>query len=215
MKARLFVFDRFARPLEAVGVDYRRFRAILGVKFALDGRRQHGWVQGSKRITPFTWSLIVHGGMGLWISALPLAIPSAFTAMTLSLSVVMVMLAFDLVADYSALLLDSTEATLLAARPVTARTLLAARLAHVGSYLTTYVGALALATAVVGTLRWGLRFLPAYLLSLAAAVVLVLATVTIVYLVIMRVVSRERLRDAILYAQLAMTVLTVATTKLV
>jgi len=210
MKARLFVFDRFARPLEAVGVDYRRFRAILGVKFALDGRRQHGWVQGSKRITPFTWSLIVHGGMGLWISALPLAIPSAFTAMTLSLSVVMVMLAFDLVADYSALLLDSTEATLLAARPVTARTLLAARLAHVGSYLTTYVGALALATAVVGTLRWGLRFLPAYLLSLAAAVVLVLATVTIVYLVIMRVVSRERLRDAILYAQLAMTVLTVA-----
>jgi hypothetical protein len=210
MKARLFIFDRFARPLEAAGIDYRHFRAILAVKFTLDRRRQHGWVQGSKRVSPLTWSLIVHAGMGLWLAALPLAIPSVLTAMTMGISVVMVMLAFDLVADYSALLLDSTETTMLAARPVAAHTLLAARLAHVGTYLTMYVGALAAATSIVGTLHWGLLFLPAYLLSLLAAVVLVLATVTIVYLVIMRVVSRERLRDSVLHAQLAMTVLTVA-----
>jgi hypothetical protein len=83
MKARLFIFDRFARPLEAAGIDYRHFRAILAVKFTLDRRRQHGWVQGSKRVSPLTWSLIVHAGMGLWLAALPLAIPSVLTAMTM------------------------------------------------------------------------------------------------------------------------------------
>lgn len=209
MKARLFLFDRLAGPIERLGIDYRQFRALLALKLTLDGRRQHGWVQGTKRITPLRWSLIVHAAMGLGLIALPIVVRSPLTALTLSLSVVMVMLAFDLVADYSSLLLDSTEATVLGARPVTARTLLAARLAHIGTYLTMYVAALAAATCVVGTLRWGVLFLPAYLVSLAEAVVLVLAVVSIVYLILMRVVSRERLRDAIMYAQIAMTVVTV------
>jgi hypothetical protein len=210
MKARLFLVDRLAVPIARMGVDYKQFRALLAVKLMLDGRRQHGWVQGTKRMTPLTWSLIVHAAMGVGVAFLPFMVASPLTAITLGLSVVMVMLAFDLVADYSGVLLDATETTVLAARPVTSRTLLAARLAHIGNYLAMYVGALAAATCIAGTLRWGVRFLPAYLVSLLQAVVLVLAAVVIVYLVLMRVMSRERLRDAIMYAQLAMTVLTVS-----
>lgn len=209
MTAPLFVFDRLAGPLRRLGVDYPRFRSILAVKLALDGRRQHGWVQGTKRLTPLAWSLLVHLGMGCWLAAIPWVVPSALTAITLIHTVVMVMLAFDLVADYSALLLDPTEATVLAARPVAPRTVLAARLAHVATYLTMYVGALAVGTALAGGLRWGAAFVPLYLASLVGAVVLVLAAVTLVYLAIMRVVSDEGLRDATMWAQLAMTVLTI------
>jgi ABC-2 type transport system permease protein len=209
MTAPLLLLDHLAGLLGRAGVDYPRFRAILAVQLTLDGRRQHGWVQGSRRVTPLTWSLLVHGAMGLWLAALPVLVPSPLTALTIGLTVVMAMLAFDLVADYSALLLDPTQARVLAARPVAPRTIFAARLAHVGTYLGMYVGALAAGTCVTGSVRWGWVFLPAYLVSLLGAVVFVLAGVAVVYLVLMRVVSRERLRDATMYAQLAMTGLTV------
>lgn len=208
MNAVLLLFDLVAGPLGALGVDYPRFRALLGVKLTIDRRRQHVWVQGTKRLAPFTWSLILHAGMGVWLAVLTGFVASPLTALTLGLSIVMLMLAFDLVADYSSLLLDSTEAAVLAARPVDARTILAARAAHVGTYLGMYVGAMAAATCVAGTWRWGARFLPAYVLSLLVSVVLVLAAVTIVYLVIMRSVSRERVRDVSLWAQLVMTAIT-------
>jgi hypothetical protein len=210
MRALLLLCDRLAGPIGSLGIDYRRFRAILAVKLTLDRRRQHAWVQGTKRLAPFTWSLIIHGAMGLWLAALTGVVASPLTALTLGLSVVMLMLTFDLVADYSSLLLDSTEARVLAARPVDPRTLLAARVVHVGAYLGMYVAAMAAATCVAGSWRWGIAFLPAYLLSLLASVVLVLAAVTIVYLLIMRVVSTERVRDATLWAQLGMTVITAA-----
>ncbi len=83
-----------------------------------------------------------------------------------------------------------------------------AHVVHVGAYLGVYVGAMAFATCVTGTWRWGIAFLPAYLASLFASVVLVLSAVTIVYLLIMRFVSRERVRDATLWAQLVMTAIT-------
>ncbi len=198
------------RPVVSAAADPRQIRALLAVKRALDARRQHGWVQGSKRITPYRWSLIVHAAMGLWLAALPGLLPSAFTAVTLGLTVVMAMLAFDLVADYSGLLLDATETSVLGARPVAPRTLLVARLLHVASYLGAYTAALALPTCVAGAWRWGVPFLPAYVVALGGTLTLVLAGVTLVYLGLMRRVSAERLRDATLWAQLAMTALTVA-----
>lgn len=209
MTAPLLVLDHLAGPIARLGIDYPRFRALLALELTLDERRQHGWVQGSRRVSPLTWSLVVHGAMGCWLAALPSVVASPLTALTLGFTVVMAMLAFDLIADYSALLLDPGEAALLAARPVPPRTVFAARLVHVGIYLALYVGALAAGTAVAGTLRWGRGFLPAYLASLAGSVVLVLASVGIVYVALMRVVGRERLRDATLWAQLVMTVLTV------
>jgi hypothetical protein len=106
-------------------------------------------------------------------------------------------------------LLDPTDASLLAASPVTARTRLAARLVHVALYLGTYVGALALGTCVSGTLTYGPLFLPAFLLSLLASVVLVLAGVTAVYLLVMRMAAPARLPDLVMWAQIAMTALTV------
>ena len=210
MTGVLRLFDHLARPISRLGIDYDQFRTMLGVKLTLDGRRRHGWVQGVGKIPPLLWSLGVHGLMGLGVAALPLAISSPFAAMTVSHSVIMLVLAFDLVADYSAVLLDSADGSVCDPLPVAARTALAARVVHVALYLCMYVGALAAGTGLVGTVTYGPIFLPVYLLTLLSMVVLVLAGVTFVYLVVMRVVSRERVRDLVMVAQIGMTVVTVA-----
>lgn len=210
MKAVLYLADWFAAPLNRLGIDYPRFRAILDVKLMIDQRRQVVWVQGTKRLAPFTWSLILHAGMGVGLAGLTAVIASPLTSLTFGLAVVMLMLAFDLVADYSSLLLDSTEASVLGARPVDERTIFAARVVHVGAYLCLYVGAMALATCIAGSWRWGVVFLPAYVASLLTSIVFVLSGVSIVYLLIMRFVSRERVRDSTLWAQMVMTAITAA-----
>ena len=209
MTGRLPARDRLAAPSGRTGVDYRHFRAILRVKLLLDARRRHGWAQGVGRVPPIVWSLGVHILIGLGIALLPILIRSPLTALTFFHSVVMLMLAFDLVADYSAVLLDPADASVLGATPVSARTRLAARFAHVGLYLGIYVGALAIGTCVTGTMAYGPLFLPVHVLSLLASVVMVLSAVTALYLAIMRLTSPAYLADLVMWGQIGMTVLTV------
>jgi hypothetical protein len=209
MTAFLSVLDLLAGPIGRAGIDHAHLRAILHVKLLRDGRRRHGWAQGVGRVPPIVWSLGVHVLVGSWVAMIPFLVPSPLTALTIVHSVVMLMLAFDLVADYSAVLLDPADTALLTASPVTPRTRLAARIVHVAIYLGMYVGALALGSCVSGTVAYGALFLPVYVLTLVASVAMVLSGVTAVYLAIMRLASPARIADLVMWAQIVMTALTV------
>lgn len=202
-------FDAISWLIVALGADYRQFRAILEVKLSLSSRRpmnafqMHNQKKGSNALLGAMVSFLIMGVFiifTIWLAGSPLV------SMTIVHAFVMTMLSLSLVADFSSVLLDTTDSMILQPRPVSDRTILLARLAHIIVYLGLLTFALSLATFIAGTIRWGWAFPPVFALTLACSVLFAVFAVTLFYLVAMRVTTGERLRDIIVYVQVFMSV---------
>ena len=213
----LRLFDCFSWLLRGLGVDYPQFRAILQTKLMLDVRRPRGAFaqRSNKNRNMFALTLVSLAFMGVFISPLVAKVQSPLVSLTFIHAVIMVMLAMSLLGDYSTVLLDTTDNHVLLPRPVSRRTVLFARLAHIFTYLLLITASLGAATFVVGTIVRGGAFLPAFALSLTLSVGLIVGVVSLAYLVGMRLIPEERLRDLLTYAQIVMLVVVVAGYQLV
>jgi ABC-2 type transport system permease protein len=149
--------------------------------------------------------LFFYGIMGLMLaSTLAMASPVAGTALIHSF--VMVMVGLSLVADFSSVLLDTTDNAILQPRPVSGRTVLVARVAHIAVYLATLSLSLSLGPMIIETIKLGPAFPLIYLPTLACSVVLMVFVANLLYLLAVGLVSGERFRDLILYVQIGLSV---------
>ena len=209
----LAFFDCFAWLLRALGVDYSQFRAILHTKLTLDGRRQMSGIQQSQAKGSnyaFTWTLAFYAFMGIFVGAmLPLA-TSPLVGMTIVHAFVMTMVSVSLIADFTSVLLDTTDQAILQPRPVTSRTILVTRIAHISTYLALLTLSLSLLTFFIGTFVYSYLFPVVFLGTLLCSGCLIVFGVQLFYLIAMRLTNSERFRDLILYFQIAMTVLVFA-----
>lgn len=205
----LKVFDLLRGVLRLAGVDYPKFRAILGVKLQLDTMRKNPTLslkQGNKPRNEFLLTLTIYTLFGFFAALMIFAAASPLVAFTFVNSYILTMVAMALVADFSSVLLDTADHQILGPRPVSPRTVLMARLAHIAVYLSLLTFSMAFFSFLVGTWKFGWLFPPVFAISLAAGVVLVLAIVCVFYLAVMRFFKEEKVRDIILYAQIGMAV---------
>ena len=130
----LAMFDRVAWAVRMTGADYGQFRTILAAKLTLDNRRQT-LARFSQQETSQPTGLLASLGffvfMGAFVSFVLLARVSPLVAFTVIFTFIMFMLAMSLIADFSAVLLDTVDLIVLGPRPVSGRTILVARLAHI------------------------------------------------------------------------------------
>jgi hypothetical protein len=206
----LRLFDLLAWALRASGVDYPQFRALLEVKLTLDGRRQTTAFRTQPGKAPrnaLLFTLVINTFMGLFVAMFLGILRQPLLALTIVHAFIMMMIALSLISDFSSVLLDTTDNQILQPRPVTSRTLLAARTAHIVVYIALLSGSLALPALVVGGIKFGVVFVPAFLFTLLLSIAMILNAVNLLYLLLMRWISGERLRDIILYFQVAMTVI--------
>ena len=208
VKLTLWICDRFRWLFTALRVDYVQFRALLEVKLTLDGRRQAIQSRGSDKNSSgkFLGTLLFYALMGLFLGITATHVASPLVGMTVVHAFVMVMLSMSLIADFSSVLLDPADNTILQPRPVDGRTILIARVAHVTVYLAALALSMSLCTLIVGPIRFGWLFLPVFLATLVCGVTLVVFGVQVFYLAAMRFINIEKFRDVILYVQIAMTV---------
>ena len=213
VKLILRVFRAFAWALGWVRVDPAQFYALLEIKLTLDERRQQTAFQsrpGRASRRTFEFTLLMNVFLGGAVCGLIFGLNSPLVALTLIHSFIMLMIALSLIADFSSVLLDTTDSQILQPRPISGRTILAARMAHVITYIALLTLSVSAATFVTGTIRLGPAFPFVFALTLVAAVGLVVSVVNVLYLAAMRLTTGERLRDIILYFQVAMTILAVA-----
>jgi ABC-2 type transport system permease protein len=209
----LTLFDCFAWPLRRLGVDYPQFRAILQTKLMLDARRPRGAFgqQSSKKNrNTFALTLLSYAFVGVFISQLVAMVRSPLVSLTIIHTAIMAMISLALLGDYSTVLLDTTDNRVLLPRPVRRRTILFARLAHILVYLLVITLSLSVGTFIVGAAKLGPVFLPVFAGTLVLSVGLVVGTVSLAYLLGMRFIPQEKLRDVITYAQIVMIVVFVA-----
>lgn len=203
--------DRISWLLVWLGADYRQLRAILELKLTLDNRR---FGRGANKrqglfVKAFQGGLPTYVIVGLAVGFAPRYLgPFAGTAVVHAF--VMVMLGMSLIADFSNVLLDTTDNAVLQPRPITGRTLVIARTIHIVLYLGQMAVGLSLVAMVVGCLVVHPLMPLVYLPTLAMSIVLVVGIVNFLYLSVLRWISGERLRDVVLWFQIGMTIVIVA-----
>ncbi len=210
IKLALLIFDLFAPVFRLVGVDYGKFRTILRIKLAMDFRRGASAVTQNKKKKPvsgFRKTLFVYSFMGVFVGLMIMGAGSPLVGLTMVHAMLMVMVGMALVADFSSVLLDTRDNFIILPRPVDGRTFLAARVAHITTYLFLLSMSLSFFSFALGTAKFGLLFVPAFFLSLMCTIGFTVFVGHIFYLGAMRLMSVERFRDVIMYFQIILTLL--------
>jgi ABC-2 type transport system permease protein len=206
----LAVVRLFNGLFRAMRVDTRQLQAILRIKLTMDNRRNtmaFGNQKEKQQNYRFLFVLLSYLLMGGLMAIYLAVIPSMFLGATIFHAFLLVMLAMTLISDYSAVLLDTSDNTILLPRPVDGRTILVARIVHICLYLGQIVLALSLIPAIVLGVQHGPLVLLVFVLSLVLNTFFTVLLTNILYLLVLRFASEEKLKEVINYMQIIFAIL--------
>src|SRR5690625_162233 len=203
----LKIVDVFRPVFRLLKINYPVMRNILHVKLMMDGRRVPTVFSSSKKQkgNQFLKSLLIYMLYSL------ILIPFVFgnepmLQMSLIFGISMFLLMTSMIADFSAVLLDVRDKTILHTKPIDLRTINAAKLVHIIIYMTLLTGAFTLIPSIVMLYVKGVSFFLLFLVVLFLFVSFIIALTTLIYLFILRFFSGERLKDIINYVQIALSI---------
>ena len=197
------------RPIfTRLGVNFEQLRAIVEVKLKMDNRRTR-YNQAAKKQkesnSSFFWTLLIYAVLSSFM-AIFIFMSSSITAVySLLFAYTMFMLAMTLITDFSAVILDSNDNAVLLPRPIDDRTLLIARITHILMYLLSMQLALSLTTMIVTGFKYGLFAMFIFLIISLLSLILIVFLTNILYLVLMKFTSEEKLRNVINSFQIVLT----------
>ncbi|MCP4219559.1 MAG: hypothetical protein GY765_33300 [bacterium] len=199
----LDLFQWFFRMMK---VDYPVFREILWVKITSDNRRQHSNInlkkkEGKENSGTLWKSLFMNLFIGFFIGLSVLFVKTFFLANMFVFSGIIVMSCLALVSDFTSVLIDTTDNSILLPRPVDGRTILMARITHIVIYLFFVVMSLALPALIFGIFKYGILYVLLMLPSLLFATLFVVFVTNLFYMSILKFTSGEKFRDIINYIQ--------------
>ncbi|MEO7989094.1 MAG: hypothetical protein ABI663_06100 [Chryseolinea sp.] len=191
------------------GVNYEQLRAIVAIKLTMDNRRQVMSYKKKENQEPgnaFAMTLLIYSIFGIFVAAFIYSIPSVVVSMIFFFSYIMVMIAMTLITDFSSILLDTSDNTIILPRPVDGRTLFVARLTHIMLYLGQLTLGLSLLPSIMVGFKFGVLFLVFFLVALVLSVFTAVLITNATYLLIMHFASEEKLKNVINYFQIIMAV---------
>ncbi|HEX3026646.1 MAG TPA: ABC transporter permease, partial [Clostridia bacterium] len=202
--------DRLRPVFESFGVDYPVMRKILRIKLMMDSRRvptvMSNRQSGNEGSRSNRSSLLLDGFLGLFIGLMVVMPMPLFIKMNIVLGMLLFMIMTTMISDFSSVLLDLRDKNILLTLPVNARTLNAAKLLHIVIYLTEITAALAAASLAAGLIHCGVWFFLLLLFELILICGFVLLFTSILYFIILRFFSGEKLKDMITYFQILLSV---------
>src|SRR5688500_10687169 len=194
-------------------MDYVQLRAIVATKLTMDNRRQLVAYRRRSKAEPgntFIMTLVFYSIFGGFVSLAVVNIPSFVLSMIVFFTYIMVMVSMTLITDFSSILLDTSDNTIILPRPVDSRTLFAARLTHILLYLSQLALGLSLIPAIVVLVQHGGWILLAFLVLIGLAIVTSVVITNALYLLLMQFTSEEKLKSIINYFQIVMAIFIMA-----
>ena len=191
------------------GIDTDQLLAIVGIKLEMDNRRAPAFrMQQTTKEHSSSFGLILffYGIFGGFLSFLFFAVPSIVFSYSIYHAYLMVMVTLTLISDFSAILLDTSDNTIILPRPISAKTFYAARATHI----LLYIGQISLALSVIPIIVSFVVYGPAVgIVLIFTSVLCVIFSVSLtngLYLLMMRFTSEERLKSIINYFQIIMAI---------
>ncbi|HTN17738.1 MAG TPA: hypothetical protein VL092_08670, partial [Chitinophagaceae bacterium] len=196
---------------KGMGADVAHLKAILKVRLMLDDRRPIAMGrQQTKKKKPVRFMT----ALGVFLSMLigfmytfPLHLDDRFMGLWLYFSVFLVMLSVMLITDFSTVLFDTRDKTILLPRPVNERTLLLSRLLHMFIYLFRIVLPMSLAGWVTFGLLEGWKAVLWFPFAIILLTIIALFLVNGAYLLVLRFSKPGKFKDIINYFQIAFSIL--------
>ncbi|MFL0247110.1 hypothetical protein [Candidatus Clostridium stratigraminis] len=203
--------DIFKGIFISLGVDYKVMRLILQVKLTMDTRRPTTIINNNAKQKEyknnFNMSLLMYAFYGLMFGMVALLPMPIFYTMTTIFTVILLFTTLIMISDFSAVLLDIRDRSIISSRPVSNRTLNMAKTIHITVYMLSIVFALSLVSIIITTVKFGIVFALIFIFELAYMSLFVVFFTSILYYVILSIYDGEKLKDIINYFQIVFTML--------
>jgi ABC-2 type transport system permease protein len=199
----------FRTPFQWMGVNSDQLFAIVEIKLMMDNRRQivaYRKKESKEHSNSFLITLFFYTIFGGFITLGIANIPSFILGMILFFSYIMVMIAMTLITDFSAILLDTSDNTIILPRPVNSRTLYVSRLVHILLYLGQIMVGLVLLPSAFVWFKYGFVTLVFFLLGTTLSVTTGIFITNAFYLLILQFANEEKLKNVINYFQIIMAI---------
>ena len=193
------------RPLfQGLNIDYPVMRNIVEVKLMMDTRRTPTIFAGSKKkesSNQFIKSLLIY--MLYSLILLPFIWGDAYMMqMSIVFGITMFLLMTTMIADFSAVLLDVRDTTILHTKPIDDRTINAAKMVHVIVYITMLTLAFTIIPIIFMIAVQGILFTILFIIEMMLLVLFIIACTSLAYIIVLRFFSGDQLKDLINYIQI-------------
>ncbi|WP_226671716.1 hypothetical protein [Rossellomorea aquimaris] len=207
----LLFMDWFQGLFTKLGFDYRLLRSILQVKLTMDQRRvptifqQQGRKQG-KDENRFIKSLWVYALFGLFVLPFILMGDNYIFQMSITFTVLIFIVMTSMISDFSVVILDIRDHTILFTKPVERKTISLAKTLHVFIYLFFLTGSLTAIPLIVGLINQGFLFFMIFLAGIIQMNILIVVLTAMLYYFILQYFDGEKLKDIINYVQIGLSI---------
>ncbi|MGM9950959.1 MAG: hypothetical protein ACI33P_12575, partial [Lysinibacillus sp.] len=206
----LQLLDKIRFLYSRMGIDYTVMRQILQVKLTMDERRVPTFFNQSagKKDEEKKYGYI----KSLWIYVLISLVFIPFMAfgenylfqMSITYAILIFMIMTTVISDFSTVLLDVRDRSILSTKPVHAKTVSAAKFMHILIYLTYLTIALTAIPLAVALFKQGVLFFLITVIELLLINIFIVVLTALLYIFILRFFDGERLKDAINYVQIGL-----------
>ncbi|GIO57276.1 hypothetical protein [Paenibacillus cineris] len=208
----LILLDRCKGLFEKAGMDYVQMRRILQIKLTMDGRRAPTLIGKTSRSADpdelsnqFLKSLWIYAVMGAVMTPFVVMGHNLIFQMSIVFGILMFMITTSLISDFSSVLLDVRDHTILGSKPVNAKTINMAKAIHIMIYLFFITGSITAAPLVGVLFRHGIVFFLIFVLEIVLMDLLIVAITALLYWLVLRFFDGEKLKDIINYVQIGLT----------
>lgn len=205
----LKILDLFQWAFVMMKVDYGQLRSIVAIKLTMDNRRQLVAYRKKENKEPtnvFIYTVLFYSLFGAFVAMGMYSIKAFMPAMILYFSYITVTIAMTLITDFSSVLLDTSDNTIILPRPVDGRTLFVSRTTHILLYLSQLAAGLSLAPTILTFWFYGPVVGVLFILGTLLSVITALFMTHAIYLLIMHFASEEKLKNMINYFQIVMAI---------
>lgn len=202
----LKILDFFKPLFQMFKIDYPVMRKIVEMKLIMDGRRVP--VMFSNQTKKPKGNQFMKS-LGIFLLYSLILIPFVFGnnymfQLAILFGIVFFILMTTLISDFSTVLLDVRDKTVLGTKPVSARTISAAKLVHISIYMIMITGAFIILPVIVMIFSQGFAFLGLFLLMVILIMLFIISLTSLIYIIVLRFFSAEKLKDIINYIQIIM-----------
>ncbi|MDZ7836100.1 MAG: hypothetical protein U5K84_13010 [Alkalibacterium sp.] len=207
----LKITDKLAPLYRKFGVDYQQMRTILEVKMMMDSRREAP-IQGmsssrkpDEEKNHFFSSLWVYAIISIFLLLLFVYDNWVFQYTTY-FSYIFIMLFSTMLANFSNILLDTKDSELIGTKPVSQKTLGAAKATHIAIYLISFTFAAGLAVMLATFYFNGLIAGLLIIVLTFLAALWALGLTIVMYATVLKQFDGERLKNIIAYSQIGLSI---------
>lgn len=202
----LQLLDKLHFIFRKLGIDYQIMRQILHIKLTMDERKVPTIFNQNKKDQKNSYikSLWIYALYGLVLIPFIVFGQNYHFQMSIAFGMIIFIIMTTLISDFSSVLLDVRDRSILSTKPITAKTVNAAKCMHILIYLTYLTIALTAIPLLVGLFTQGVLFFLLTVLALIFINIFIVVLTSILYIVILRFFDGEKLKDIINYVQIGL-----------